>query len=199
MSTQDTHSVDSSSFRTTTASCAETQALGACLAQLLAPQDVIILTGDLGAGKTQFTKGVAEGLGVVEPVTSPTFNIVLVHEGRLPLYHFDLYRLDEPWELDDIDYHGILEADGASLVEWGDKFPDDLPIDRVEVAIHASFGIASGNDGFGGDESARAIDVRGVGKRSRELAAQWGTAWRNSGHDVTYSGVAVWDDTGGIR
>ena len=83
------------------------------LAPLLVAGDVVLLSGDLGAGKTQLTKGVAEGLGVAEPVTSPTFNILLVHQGRLPLYHFDLYRLERADELEDLDYYATLEADGV--------------------------------------------------------------------------------------
>ncbi|HSK46403.1 MAG TPA: tRNA (adenosine(37)-N6)-threonylcarbamoyltransferase complex ATPase subunit type 1 TsaE, partial [Coriobacteriia bacterium] len=87
-----------------TSSSNATQACGAQLAHLVDAGDVLLLTGDLGAGKTQLTKGLAAGLGVAEPVTSPTFNMLLVHEGRVPLYHFDLYRLDRADQLDDLDY-----------------------------------------------------------------------------------------------
>ena len=99
-----------------------TRSCGAAVAPLLRAGDVLLLCGDLGAGKTQLTKGIAEGLGVAEPVTSPTFNILLVHEGRIPLYHFDLYRLERAEQLEDIDYWGTLEGDGVSVVEWGDRF-----------------------------------------------------------------------------
>ena len=95
---------------------------------------MVVLSGDLGAGKTQLTKGLAAGLGVVEPVTSPTFNILLVHEGRIPLYHFDLYRLEFAEQLDDLDYWGTLEADGVSVVEWGDRFAEAIPEECADRA-----------------------------------------------------------------
>jgi tRNA threonylcarbamoyladenosine biosynthesis protein TsaE len=138
-----------------------TERLGEVLAQLVAPGDVILLSGDLGAGKTQLTKGLARGLGVGEPVTSPTFNILLVHDGRMPLYHFDLYRLEHAEELDDIDYWGTLEAGGVSVVEWGDRFAEALPGDGIDVAITIT-----------GDDS-REIDVHALGPRGRELGPAW--------------------------
>ena len=101
----------------------ETRKLAFGMAQKAQPGDVILLTGDLGAGKTHFTQGFACGLGMNEVPTSPTFNLVCeYHDGRLPLYHFDLYRLEDATELDDIDYYAIIEGDGVSLVEWGNKF-----------------------------------------------------------------------------
>ena len=114
---------------------ADTMRCGRALAPLLDPGDVILLSGDLGAGKTQLTKGVAEGLSVAEPVTSPTFNILLVHQGRIPLYHFDLYRLERAEELEDLDYYATLESDGVSIVEWGDKFAEAAPAQGLSVSI----------------------------------------------------------------
>jgi DNA polymerase len=143
------------------ASQGETEALGELLAPLLRAGDVLLLSGDLGAGKTQLTKGIARGLGVAEPVTSPTFNILLVHEGRLPLSHFDLYRLEQPEQLDDIDYWGTLESDGVSVVEWGDRFADSLPADGVSVTIAIT-----------GDDS-RAIQLSALGERGAALIAAW--------------------------
>lgn len=103
----------------------ETQELARRMAQAAEPGDVILLVGDLGAGKTHFTQGFAAGLGIADVPTSPTFNLVCEYRGgRLPLYHFDLYRLEDADQLDDIDYWGITEGDGVSLVEWGDKFPE---------------------------------------------------------------------------
>lgn len=90
------------------------------------PGDVIVLDGDLGAGKTQFVQGVAAALGVRAAVTSPTFNILLeYHDGRLPLYHYDLYRLDERWQLEDIDYYSAIDGDGdgAAFVGMGREVP----------------------------------------------------------------------------
>jgi tRNA threonylcarbamoyladenosine biosynthesis protein TsaE len=130
---------------------AATQAVGRALAPLVSAGDVIVLTGDLGAGKTQLTKGLADGLGVAEAVTSPTFNILLVHEGRIPLYHFDLYRLVSADELEDIDYWGTLEADGVSVVEWGDRFAEAIPDRCLLVRLRIT----------GDDARELEIDARG--------------------------------------
>lgn len=120
----------------TSASVDETIELGRQLSACLRPDDVVLLSGDLGAGKTQFSKGVAAGLGVSADVTSPTFNILIEYEGSsLMLYHFDLYRLEDAEELEDIDFYGMLESGGVSLVEWGDKFPDAMPDEYLDVRI----------------------------------------------------------------
>ena len=103
-----------------TTSQEETIALGERLGALLRVGDVLVLTGDLGAGKTQLTKGIAAGMGVEDDVTSPTFNILMVYEGaEMPLYHFDLYRLDDPDQLEDIGLYEMLDGDGACVIEWG--------------------------------------------------------------------------------
>lgn len=138
-----------------------TQACGEALAPLLAAGDVVVLSGDLGAGKTQLTKGLAVGLGVAELVTSPTFNILLVHEGRLPLYHFDLYRLEAVGQLEDLDYWGTLEADGVSVVEWGDRFAQALPEQALIVHIHIT-----------ADEE-RTLELEPLGTRGDDIAASW--------------------------
>lgn len=144
----------------------ETEALGGCLGRVVRAGDVVLLSGDLGAGKTQLVKGLAEELGVAEPITSPTFNLMLVHPGRLPLYHFDLYRLETAEQLEDIDYWATLEGDGVSAVEWGDRFPEALPIDGVLVCIEIT-----------GDES-RELDVSALGPRGEALAREWTDASR---------------------
>ena len=143
---------------------AATVACGIALAPLVAAGDVVLLAGDLGAGKTQLTKGLAAGLGVREPVTSPTFNILLVHEGRIPLYHFDLYRLEQAEQLTDLDYWGTLEADGVSAVEWGDRFPESIPEECVIVHIRIT-----------GDDS-RSLSVKSRGERSAVLNETWAAA-----------------------
>lgn len=102
-------------------SAQETEALGERLAAHLRPGDVIAYTGDLGAGKTAFTRGLARGLGVTDRVTSPTFTIVNEYEGgRLPLFHFDLYRMDSPEELFDIGWEDYLARGGVCAVEWSE-------------------------------------------------------------------------------
>ncbi|WP_314920800.1 tRNA (adenosine(37)-N6)-threonylcarbamoyltransferase complex ATPase subunit type 1 TsaE [Slackia exigua] len=114
------------------ASVEETQRLAALLAPALEEGDVLLLTGDLGAGKTHFAQGLAAALGIREVPTSPTFTLMSSYEGgRLPLYHFDLYRLDDAGELDDIDYFATIEGDGVSVVEWADKFCEACPEDYL--------------------------------------------------------------------
>lgn len=146
-------------FRTT--SPEETERAGALLGGLVRPGDVIALSGDLGAGKTHLVQGIAGALGVAEPVTSPTFNLLLVHPGRVPLYHFDLYRLEREDELEELAFYETLEADGVSAIEWGDRFPASLPPDHLAVVIHRE------------GEDARRFEVTGTGPRSAELAASW--------------------------
>ena len=112
-------------------SAEETEALGAELAVRLRPGDVVAYTGDLGAGKTAFTRGIARGLGIPEGVTSPTFTIVNEYEGgRLPLFHFDLYRLGDPEEL--FDY---LARGGVCAVEWSENVADALEDEPIRVDI----------------------------------------------------------------
>ncbi|WP_232050924.1 tRNA (adenosine(37)-N6)-threonylcarbamoyltransferase complex ATPase subunit type 1 TsaE [Arabiibacter massiliensis] len=139
-----------------------TKQLASTLAPYLRAGDVIVLSGDLGAGKTQFVQGVAAGLGVRAPVTSPTFNILLSYpEGTLPLHHFDLYRLDDIDELEDIGFYETLDADGASFVEWGEKFPDALPYGYLDVVVTVD---AEGN---------RVVRVHAFGDRARRLLTVW--------------------------
>lgn len=144
-----------------TASEAQTVRTGALLSPHLRPGDVIALAGDLGAGKTQLVKGVAQGLGVEDPVTSPTFNLLRVHPGQLSLNHFDLYRLDREEDLEEIDFYAVLEGDGVSMVEWGDRFPAALPADRLLVTIHRT------------GPGERRFELTSTGERSRALASAW--------------------------
>lgn len=148
-------------FTITTDSADETKKCGAALASALQAGDVIVLSGDLGAGKTQFVQGVARGLGITDEVTSPTFNILLEYEGSVPLYHFDLYRLEEPEQLEDIDFYGVVEGDGASFIEWGDRFPDEMPDDRLAVTITADL------------SGRRTIAAEAYGVRSHALMQAW--------------------------
>ena len=94
------------------------------------------LIGDLGVGKTVFTKGLAVGLGIEEPVSSPTFTIVQIYdEGRLPFYHFDVYRIGEPEEMDEIGYEDYVYGQGVSLIEWADLIQEILPEHYTEIQI----------------------------------------------------------------
>lgn len=135
-------------------------ALGVRIGQLAQPDDLVLLTGDLGAGKTQLTKGVARGLGSPDTVTSPTFNILLAHTGgRLPLYHLDLYRLNRADELEDIDFYGTAESGGVTVVEWGDRFDEVVQLADLTVAIE----IAGDTD--------RIVQLRAHSPRGQELLA----------------------------
>lgn len=113
----------------------ETEALGVRLAEALAPGAVIAFTGGLGAGKTAFTRGLARGLGCTGRVSSPTFTIVNEHEGRLPLFHFDLYRLGDGEELFDIGWEDYLDRGGVCAVEWSERAWSLLPPETVYVSI----------------------------------------------------------------
>ena len=97
----------------------DTHALGVTLGQQAKPGDVCTLVGDLGVGKTVLTQGIAEGLGITEPINSPTFTIVQVYEeGRLPFYHFDVYRIGDIEEMDEIGYEDYFYGDGLTMIEW---------------------------------------------------------------------------------
>jgi tRNA threonylcarbamoyladenosine biosynthesis protein TsaE len=159
------------------ASPEQTEGFGEVIGTLLCPGDVVLLTGDLGAGKTQFTKGLARALGVSQAITSPTFN--LVHEyaatGDVTLRHFDLYRLEDVGELDDIDYFGLLESDAISVVEWGDRFPSALPLEHLLVVFELI------------DDQTRALCLDGAGTRGTCLLASAGEALRRDTGEAPYA------------
>jgi tRNA threonylcarbamoyladenosine biosynthesis protein TsaE len=109
-------------------SAAETKAIGARLAEKIQAGDVLALVGDLGAGKTQFVKGLGEGLGSTEVVTSPTFTLVHEYQGnRLRIYHLDFYRIESLAALRAIGFDEIIFGDGVSVIEWADRFADAIP------------------------------------------------------------------------
>ncbi len=121
-----------------TQSAKETRALGERLAGSLKAGDVVLLEGDLGAGKSELARGVAAGLGVTETVTSPSFTILNVYEsGKVPLYHFDWYRLEDAGELYELGMDEYLGGDGIALVEWPDRCPDAVPEDCLRIRITA--------------------------------------------------------------
>ena len=123
--------------RRLTVQAEETRALGTCLGQWARAGDIVACRGALGAGKTTFVQGFAEGLGVGgdDYVRSPTFALVHAYHGRIPLYHFDFYRLSSYSEVQDIGFEEYLEAGGVVIIEWADKFPEILPPMRLEVSI----------------------------------------------------------------
>ena len=114
----------------------ETYALGKSLGESAKPGDVICLNGDLGVGKTVFTQGFAAGLGITEPVNSPTFTIVQQYDdGRLPLYHFDVYRIGDVSEMDEVGYEDFFYGDGVCLIEWSNLIEEILPDHMTSVTI----------------------------------------------------------------
>jgi tRNA threonylcarbamoyladenosine biosynthesis protein TsaE len=134
-----------------TQSVEETWALGERLGSLLGPGDCVALRGDLGAGKTALAQGIARGLGVAEPVSSPTFALVHEYAGRVPVHHLDVYRLRGPEELDDLSWDDLLAAGGVLLIEWPERIEAALPRDRLEVALEWV------------DAERRRVEVRAVG------------------------------------
>ncbi len=130
----------------------ETEAIGARLARVLSPGDVVAFSGDLGAGKTAFVRGLARGLEISGRVTSPTFTIVNEYEGgRLPLFHFDLYRLGSADELFDIGWEDYLARGGVCAVEWSERMEELLEPDAIQVDIRR-----------GMENGQRIITVKGV-------------------------------------
>lgn len=114
----------------------ETKELGKRIGERANPGDVYTLNGELGVGKTTFTQGIAEGLGIIEPVCSPTFTIVQVYdEGRLPFYHFDVYRIGEVEEMEEIGYEDYFYGKGMCLIEWASLIEEILPENCFEVVI----------------------------------------------------------------
>lgn len=119
-----------------TYSANETYELGKKLGETANPGDVYTLIGDLGVGKTVFTQGVAEGLSIEEPITSPTFTIVQIYEeGRLPFYHFDVYRIGDVSEMDEIGYEDYFYGDGVCFIEWANLITEILPDHYKQITI----------------------------------------------------------------
>ena len=116
-------------------SAEETYEFGKKLGKAAKPGTVFCLSGDLGVGKTVFTKGFAAGLGVTDTVNSPTFTIVQEYKGRLPFYHFDVYRIEEPEEMEEIGYEDYFYGDGVCMIEWAELIKELLPEEAVKVCI----------------------------------------------------------------
>lgn len=117
-------------------SAADTFAYGKALGEKAAPGEIYTLVGDLGVGKTVFTQGFAAGLGITEPVSSPTFTILQSYEeGRLTLYHFDVYRIGDVEEMEEIGYEDCFYGEGVCLIEWADLIREILPEDCIRIII----------------------------------------------------------------
>ena len=138
----------------------ETENLGRKIADALKGGEVIAMTGDLGAGKTTMTKALAKGLGINEYVTSPTFTILNEYEGRLKLFHFDVYRINDIEEMYDLGFEEYIYGDGVSIIEWSNLIEEILPKDTINIEI-----LATGDD-------QRNITISGIGKRFENLSKE---------------------------
>lgn len=136
-----------------TTDVAETRALAGALAELARRGDVVLLSGDLGAGKTAFAQGFGKALGIDEPITSPTFTLAREYQGdRLRLHHLDVYRMEAMAEVFDVDLPELLDDDAVVLVEWGEAIIPAVPADYLEVALR-----------LGDDDDDRVLELRPVG------------------------------------
>ncbi len=145
-------------FSVITASPEQTWRIGELLGRALGAGDTICLYGDLGAGKTSFSYGIALGLEVREQyITSPTYTFVNEYEGRVPLYHIDLYRLEDPEELENIGFEEYIDSDGVTVIEWAERAEDELPVERLSVYLTYV------------DEKSREIGFLAEGKRYEQL------------------------------
>jgi tRNA threonylcarbamoyladenosine biosynthesis protein TsaE len=124
-----------------TSSVVETQRLAAELARQAQPGDLVLLVGDLGTGKTAFAQGFGRGLGVTEPITSPTFTLHRRYQGRLTLHHLDVYRFEGLSDVADLGLSELLEGSAVTLIEWGDTIRPALPQDRLEVHLALGDGV----------------------------------------------------------
>jgi len=163
-------------IRVDTSSVDQTRAIAATIAELMRPGDLVLLAGDLGAGKTSFTQGFGFGLGVTAPITSPTFTIAQVYEGRLRLHHLDVYRLDQLSEAVDVGLNELLDEGGVTVIEWGDHILPVLPADFLEIKLS-----------YGEEDDDREVSLRAVGGRwaSRHRALQSAVASWCADGDLT--------------
>lgn len=145
-----------------------TRIWGRRLGALLEPGMVIALIGDLGAGKTTLTQAIAEGMQIVAPVTSPTFALAQEYPGRVPLFHFDPYRLDDPEMLADIGFEEYFERGGVVVVEWANKIAMLLPEERLTLTLT----VPEATDPEAVEEAPRLVQADAVGKRYVELLHQ---------------------------
>ena len=158
----------------TTTAADETQKLGTAIAELVRPSDLVLLAGELGAGKTTLVQGLGRGLGITEPIISPTFMLARQHEGgRLVLHHLDVYRLEQMHEVFDVGLPELLDEGGVTVIEWGDVIAPALPADFLEVRMR-----------FGEGDDDRIIEVVAVGPRWNARTRALGqalSAWTKEG------------------
>ena len=157
--------------RFSTTSPEETRRLGTLLGERLVSGSVVALTGDLGSGKTVLVQGISLGLGFDGYVSSPSFVIVNEYEGRLRIFHVDLYRMDGPELLDGLGYRELFWGDGVALVEWAERAGDLLPAERLDVSIDSS------------DRSERLFVMRGEGTESVRMLESLSAAWDGGDRD----------------
>jgi len=139
----------------TTTAADQTQQLGAAIAELVRPGDLVLLAGELGAGKTELVQGLGRGLGITEPIISPTFMLARQHDGgRVVLHHIDVYRLEQMHEVFDVGLPELLDEGGVTVIEWGDVIAPALPADFLELRLR-----------FGEGDDDRIIEVDAVGPR----------------------------------
>jgi tRNA threonylcarbamoyladenosine biosynthesis protein TsaE len=142
-----------------TKSTSETVRIGKSIGSLLRPGDVVALVGELGTGKTQFIKGLAEGLGVGKPtyISSPSFTLINEYPGRVPFYHIDLFRLESEKEAEELGLEEYFQGEGITAIEWADKIPSLLPKENLSIRIHYTGG------------NTRSLEMNPKGKRYEDL------------------------------
>ena len=139
----------------------KTEEFGEKLGNLLKPGDIISLMGDLGAGKTTLTKSIGKGLGVEDYITSPTFTLINEYKGRIWLYHFDVYRLENVTDLEDLGFEEYFYSNGVSIIEWGDKIEEIFPKEIINIKIEK-----------GRELDERIVIIYGEGERLIELVEE---------------------------
>src|SRR5262249_9640924 len=144
---------------------------GAALGERLQPGDVIALVGDLGAGKTTLAQAMARGLGITEPVTSPTFTLIQEYPGRVPMFHFDPYRLENPEDMADLGFDEYCERRGVIGAEWADKIAALLPPERLTLRLEI---LADTSEDAGAEDAPRRLSAEAVGSRYAALLAEVG-------------------------
>jgi tRNA threonylcarbamoyladenosine biosynthesis protein TsaE len=145
-------------FKITLEGLKETEEFGIRLGKLIKSGDIISLMGDLGAGKTTLTKSIGKGLGVEDYITSPTFTLINEYKGRIWVYHFDVYRLENIDDLDDLGFEEYFYSNGVSIIEWGDRIDNVLPKERINIKIEK-----------GKELDERIVTIYGEGERTKQL------------------------------